>query len=95
MRYWNLESALRETKRHMNGEIDPIHTYRGHTKAITAVAISGDQDKCFSASLDSTVRAYKLAPMDKETYARLGMQSLLRGHALDPFLSPQDLILML
>ncbi|KAF8923200.1 hypothetical protein BGZ58_003241, partial [Dissophora ornata] len=71
MRYWNLESALRETKRHMNGEIDPIHTYRGHTKAITAVAISGDRNKCFSASLDSTVRAYKLAPMDKETYSSL------------------------
>ncbi|KAF9575208.1 hypothetical protein BGW38_008243, partial [Lunasporangiospora selenospora] len=54
-----------------SGEIDPVHTYRGHTKAITAVAISTDQNKCFSASLDSTVRSYKLVSMGKETYARL------------------------
>ncbi|KAG0300443.1 hypothetical protein BGZ98_009173 [Dissophora globulifera] len=70
MKYWNLESALRDTKRPMNGEIDPVHTYRGHTKAITAVAISGDQNRCFSSSMDSTIRSYKLAPMSKETYSR-------------------------
>ncbi|KAI7823772.1 WD40-repeat-containing domain protein [Gamsiella multidivaricata] len=72
MKYWNLEAPLKECKRPLNGEIDPIHTYRGHTKAITAVAILADQNKCFSASMDSTVRAYKLAPLNKETYARLG-----------------------
>ncbi|KAF9984198.1 hypothetical protein BGZ65_000809 [Modicella reniformis] len=71
MKYWNLETSLRDLKRPIGCEIDPIHTYRGHTKAITAVAISADQDKCFSASLDSTVRSYKLAPMNKETYARI------------------------
>ncbi|KAF9355083.1 hypothetical protein BGX34_010655 [Mortierella sp. NVP85] len=71
MKYWNLESPLRDVKRPFSSEIDPIHTYRGHTKAVTAVAISADQDKCFSSSLDSTVRSYKLAPMDKETYSRI------------------------
>ncbi|KAF9897517.1 hypothetical protein BX616_005468, partial [Lobosporangium transversale] len=71
MKYWNLESSLKEGKRPLNGEVDPIHTYRGHTKAVTAVVISADQNKCFSASLDSTVRSYKLAPMNKETYAPL------------------------
>ncbi|KAG0254932.1 hypothetical protein BG011_005421 [Mortierella polycephala] len=71
MKYWNLESALRESKRPQCAEIDPIHTYRGHTKAITSVAISADQNKCFSASMDATVRSYKLVPMNKETYARL------------------------
>ncbi|KAG0206009.1 hypothetical protein BGX28_002511 [Mortierella sp. GBA30] len=72
MKYWNLESPLKESKRPLNGEVEPIHTYRGHTKAITAVAISVDQNKCFSASMDSTVRSWKLVPMNKETYARLG-----------------------
>jgi striatin 1/3/4 len=72
MKYWNLESPLRDVKRPFSSEIDPIHTYRGHTKAVTAVAISADQDKCFSSSLDSTVRSYKLAPIDKETYSRIG-----------------------
>ncbi|KAF9111260.1 hypothetical protein BGX27_005175 [Mortierella sp. AM989] len=71
MRYWNLESSLRDSRPPPNCEIDPIHTYRGHTKAITSVAISADQNKCFSGSMDSTIRSYKLAPMDKETYAPL------------------------
>ena len=72
MKFWNLESALGDTKRPSNGEFDPIHTYRGHTKGITAVALSAEQNKCFSASLDRTVRAYRLVQMNKETYARLG-----------------------
>ncbi|KAF9989138.1 hypothetical protein BGZ75_007392 [Mortierella antarctica] len=71
MKYWNLESPLKDSKRPLNGEVEPIHTYRGHTKAITSVAISADQNKCFSASMDSTVRSWKLVPMNKETYARL------------------------
>ncbi|KAI1311535.1 hypothetical protein EDD11_003451 [Mortierella claussenii] len=71
MKYWNLDAPLKETKRPLNGEVEPIHTYRGHTKPITAVAISENQNKCFSASMDSTVRSWKLVPMDKETYAQL------------------------
>lgn len=71
MKYWNLESALTELKRPLNGELEPVHTYRGHTKPITAVAISADQSKCFSASMDSTVRSWKLVPSNKETYARI------------------------
>lgn len=58
-------------------EPEPIHTYRGHTKPITAVAISTDQTKCFSASMDSTVRSWKLVPMDKEAYGRIGKSTLL------------------
>lgn len=63
------------TVRTLNGDVEPIHTYRGHTKAITAVAISADQDKCFSASMDSTVRSWKLVPMNKEAFSRLGMST--------------------
>lgn len=72
MKFWNLETVLGDSRKGAGGEIDPIHTYRGHTKGITAVALSADQNKCFSASLDRTVRAYGLVPMNKETYARLG-----------------------
>ncbi|KAG0340810.1 hypothetical protein BG005_003131, partial [Podila minutissima] len=70
MRYWNLEPLLRETRKNVSAEIEPVHIYRGHTKSITSVAISVDQNKCFSSSLDSTVRSWKLVPMDKETYSR-------------------------
>ncbi|KAG0219265.1 hypothetical protein BGX33_003811 [Mortierella sp. NVP41] len=71
MKFWNLEAALAESRKPANCDFDPIHTYRGHTKGITAVALSADQNTCFSASFDRTVRAYKLVPMNKETYARL------------------------
>ncbi|KAF9211609.1 hypothetical protein BGZ59_007848 [Podila verticillata] len=70
MKYWNLESPLRESKRTLTAEIEPVHTYRGHTKAITSVAISADHNKCFSGSMDSTIRAWKMVPMNKETYSR-------------------------
>ncbi|KAI7823326.1 WD40-repeat-containing domain protein [Gamsiella multidivaricata] len=71
MKCWNLEAPLQDSKRQLNGEIEPVHTYRGHTKPVTAVAISADQNKCFSSSMDSTVRSWKMVPMNKETYARL------------------------
>ncbi|KAG0351051.1 hypothetical protein BG005_009466 [Podila minutissima] len=70
MKYWNLESSLRESKRSLTAEIEPVHTYRGHTKAITSVAISADHNKCFSGSMDSTIRAWKMVPMNRETYSR-------------------------
>ncbi|KAF9345218.1 hypothetical protein BGX26_003391 [Mortierella sp. AD094] len=72
MKYWNLESSLKDSRRPLNGEVEPVHTYRGHTKPITSVAISADQNKIFSASMDSTVRSWKVVPMDKEPYAALG-----------------------
>ncbi|KAF8975792.1 hypothetical protein BGZ46_008848 [Entomortierella lignicola] len=71
MKYWNLEPSLKDSKRPLNGEVEPIHTYRGHTKPITSVAISANQNKLFSASMDSTVRSWKVVPMDKEPYASL------------------------
>ncbi|KAG0337333.1 hypothetical protein BG004_007680 [Podila humilis] len=70
MRYWNLESALRETRRNVGAEVEPLHVYRGHKRSITSVAISEEQNKCFSSSMDSTIRSWKLVPMDKETYSR-------------------------
>ncbi|KAF9109744.1 hypothetical protein BGX27_007256 [Mortierella sp. AM989] len=71
MKYWNLESSLKDSKRPLNGEVEPIHTYRGHTKPVTSVAISADQNKLFSASMDSTVRSWKLVSMNKEPYSSL------------------------
>ncbi|KAF9970500.1 hypothetical protein BGZ73_006787 [Actinomortierella ambigua] len=70
VKFWNLESSLKASRKSLNSEVDPIHTYRGHTGAVNAVALSADQGKVFSASTDSTVRAWKLVPMDKETYSR-------------------------
>ncbi|KAG0093041.1 hypothetical protein BGZ93_008042 [Podila epicladia] len=64
---WQLKATL---KRALTAEIEPVHTYRGHTKAVTSVAISADHNKCFSGSMDSTIRAWKMVPMNRETYSR-------------------------
>ena len=43
-----------------NHDIEPLHTYRGHTMPVNSVAISSEQRKCYSASMDSTIRVWKL-----------------------------------
>lgn len=41
-------------------EADPSITFRGHTNVVTAVAISAEQNRVYSASLDSTIRVWHL-----------------------------------
>ncbi|CAJ0631405.1 11121_t:CDS:10, partial [Entrophospora sp. SA101] len=43
-----------------NHDIDPLHTYRGHTAPVNSVVMSSEQHKCYSASMDSTIRVWKL-----------------------------------
>jgi striatin 1/3/4 len=56
-------------------------TYRGHTAAITSVTASPELKQVFSASLDSTIRIWKLLPHDHDPYS-----------SYDPSLSIQKLV---
>jgi len=56
-------------------------TYRGHTAAITAVTASPELKQVFSASLDSTIRIWRLLPHDHDPYS-----------SYDPSLSIQKLV---
>lgn len=56
-------------------------TYRGHTAAITFVTASPELKQVFSASLDSTIRIWKLLPHDHDPYS-----------SYDPSLSIQKLV---
>lgn len=50
-------------------ELDPILTLRGHTASITALAISTALSTIFSASLDSTIRLWRLPSPTQDPYA--------------------------
>lgn len=56
-------------------------TYRGHTAAITSVTASTELKQVFSASLDSTIRIWRLLPHDHDPYS-----------SYDPSLSIQKLV---
>jgi striatin 1/3/4 len=56
-------------------------TYRGHTAAITSVLASSALQLVFSASLDSTIRIWKLPSPDRDPYG-----------SYDPSLSVQKLV---
>lgn len=56
-------------------------TYRGHTAAITAVVINSPYSFIFSASLDSTIRIWKLPGVDNDPFGHYDPSSAL--HTLE------------
>ncbi|RUS18134.1 WD40-repeat-containing domain protein [Endogone sp. FLAS-F59071] len=73
VRLWNLKSSLDRdgsvSKKGALQDIEPNITYRGHAHTVTSVAISADQSRAYSASLDSTIRVWKIPIDGRETYA--------------------------
>ncbi|CAO3681577.1 unnamed protein product [Rhizopus stolonifer] len=63
VKIWNLKRiANKDGKKGSFEEADPSITFRGHTSIITSVRISSEQNRVYSSSLDSTIRAWKLPP---------------------------------
>ncbi|KAI8641506.1 WD40-repeat-containing domain protein [Parasitella parasitica] len=64
VKIWNLQRATGKdgnaAKKGSHEEADPSITFRGHTNVVTAVAISASQNRVYSASLDSSIRVWKL-----------------------------------
>nr|KAJ3419722.1 Striatin-3 [Polyrhizophydium stewartii] len=50
------------------GDIEPLHTFRGHTDAVTALAVSPLGDRLYSASGDATIRAWRVPSLDQQPY---------------------------
>ncbi|CAG8522954.1 1082_t:CDS:10 [Paraglomus occultum] len=59
---------LNETLSPKQYDIKPILTYRGHTLPVTSVVLSTEQSTCYSASMDATIRVWKI-PATRELYA--------------------------
>jgi striatin 1/3/4 len=53
-------------------EADPSITFRGHTNVVTSVMISDSQNRVYSASLDSTIRVWKMPSEDCGQFSPVG-----------------------
>ncbi|KAH8928180.1 WD40 repeat-like protein [Atractiella rhizophila] len=57
----NMRSSLPET--------EPQVTFRGHSSTVTSIALSTQQERIYSSSLDATVHVWAIPSRDRETYA--------------------------
>ncbi|TPX49604.1 hypothetical protein SeMB42_g02554 [Synchytrium endobioticum] len=66
---WNLQEY--EGAKKPPQDLEPIFTYRGHTGPITAVSFGSgtSPDRCFTASVDSTICEWRLPPLIRDVYA--------------------------
>ncbi|WVO16351.1 hypothetical protein L204_104026 [Cryptococcus depauperatus] len=69
VKVWSVEASSVMSNRPTSQEIEPIQTLRGHTAGITAIAISTALTNIISASLDSTIRVWKLPSHNHDPYA--------------------------
>lgn len=72
VKVWALDapSVMSTTYRPLaSTELEPAATYRGHTLPVTAVAVSTALGLVFSASMDSTIRVWRLAKRGDDPYA--------------------------
>ncbi len=53
-------------------DIEPSMTYRGHTAAVNSVVMSSEQQRCYSASMDSTIRVWNIPSSKRDTYGPVG-----------------------
>ncbi|KAL1917216.1 uncharacterized protein VTP21DRAFT_4872 [Calcarisporiella thermophila] len=69
VKIWNLRRyATSGNKRSASQDLEPAITFRGHTGMVTSVIISGNQGRCYSGSVDSTIRVWRLPSMDRGAY---------------------------
>ncbi|ORY03877.1 WD40 repeat-like protein [Basidiobolus meristosporus CBS 931.73] len=65
-------------------ECEPYTNFRGHVSAVTAVVIDSETGRCYSSSLDSTVRVWNLPSPSRDLYSYNGFAScysVLTGHS--------------
>ncbi|KAI9496878.1 WD40-repeat-containing domain protein [Zychaea mexicana] len=64
VKIWNLQRTIGKdgnpVRKAAHEEADPVIAYRGHNHIVTQVAISAEQKRVYSSSLDSTIRVWRL-----------------------------------
>ncbi|CAG8675377.1 4901_t:CDS:10 [Acaulospora morrowiae] len=61
-------------------DIEPLMTYRGHTAAVNSVVLGSEQRRCYSASMDSTIRVWNLPPPKREIYGPVDLSLNLNSY---------------
>ncbi|KAI9275940.1 WD40-repeat-containing domain protein [Phascolomyces articulosus] len=83
VKIWNLRRSIGKDGnpiRNVHDEADPIITYRGHNHIVTQVAISAEQNRVYSSSLDSTIRVWRLPSEGHSLYSPVGNMATYVGH---------------
>ncbi|KAG8768877.1 hypothetical protein FRC15_004886 [Serendipita sp. 397] len=78
---WKVRKTLRNAGRTI--ELEPQVTLRGHSEAVTSIAIAPHRGYLYSGSLDSTIRVWLIPPPQHSTYSPyepLTAQKELIGH---------------
>nr|XP_019007091.1 uncharacterized protein I203_00687 [Kwoniella mangroviensis CBS 8507]OCF70552.1 hypothetical protein I203_00687 [Kwoniella mangroviensis CBS 8507] len=83
VKVWGVDVGSVMSQKPSAQEIEPLITYRGHSAPITSIVISSSLSIIFSASLDSTIRLWKLPSVHHDRYSNydssLAIQTL-EGH---------------
>ncbi|KAK8864188.1 hypothetical protein IAR55_001434 [Kwoniella newhampshirensis] len=69
VKVWAMDTSSIISQKSNATESEPIITFRGHTAAVTAIEISSILSTIFSASLDSTIRLWRLPAHNHDPYA--------------------------
>ncbi|WWC70438.1 uncharacterized protein I206_104389 [Kwoniella pini CBS 10737] len=83
VKVWGMEVGSLINHKSSAHEIEPLVTYRGHTAPITSVVVSKALSTIFSASLDSTIRVWKLPSIHHDPYSNYDSTTsiqTLEGH---------------
>jgi striatin 1/3/4 len=84
IKLWNLDKSSLSNKKNVNSDIEPIYTFRSHTKAVLSVLISSNGDYCISAGLDSKIIVWNMpnyeATDQYDSYSPNVFLKYLNGH---------------
>ncbi|CAI2180618.1 9848_t:CDS:10 [Funneliformis geosporum] len=67
VKLWDLKGPLSHKPASVP-DIEPTMTYRGHTAAVNSVVMASEQRRCYSASMDATIRVWNFPSPKRDTY---------------------------
>lgn len=82
IKLWNLNKTS-PMRKGTTVEVEPIHTFRGHSGAVLSVEMAPSGASCFTASEDSTIRCWNLPSLEIDPYGQYDpntVASVLTGH---------------
>lgn len=69
IKFWNLDAgALNQPAAKSGTDSQPLVTFRGHSAAVTCLAVSPNKRRFYSGSLDSSIRVWQLPDAALEAY---------------------------
>ncbi|KAG9295235.1 hypothetical protein G9A89_000058 [Geosiphon pyriformis] len=68
VKLWDLKTPISQKPTPIQ-DIEPSITYRGHVGAVSSVILASEQRRCYSASVDATIRVWNLPSPKREIYA--------------------------